>query len=145
MELFNGEERNSEFYKVCEKIKKESKVYMSVKEMTSKAVETPTVSFFICLHQINIIIMEQRCGKVPPKGIKGELHREIFKRYWELKKQNPCFSVNQIAKIIEEQPAPRFYMSKSTGESLFYKLFKIYSKKNAISNRNKFYNRVFNG
>jgi len=143
MELFYSEDRNSNFYKACEKIKKETEGYISVQDMTSKAVETPTESFYICLHQINIIIMEQRCSKPPPKGIKGELHKEIFRLYWEIKKQNPTLCVNQIAKMIEELPAPRFYMSKATGASLYYKLFKIYSKKNAISNRNNFYNRVF--
>jgi hypothetical protein len=143
MELFYSEERNTNFYNICEKIRKDTKEYMSVKDIASMAVRVPAESFFISLHQINIIIMEQRCGKTPPKGIKGELHKEIFKTYWELKKQNPSLCVNQIAKLIEEMPAPRFYMSNATATSLYYELIKSYSKKNAISNRNKFYNRVF--
>lgn len=145
MELFYIDERNSNFYKICEKIRKETKEYISVKDIASKAVKTPTESFYLCSHSIVIIIMERKCGKSLPKGIKGELHKEIFSRYWEIKKQNPSLCVNRIAKIIEEQhSAPRFYLSNATATSLYYELIKLHSKKNAISNSNKFYNRVFN-
>ena len=143
MELFYNEERDTNLFEICEKIRKDSKEYLSVKDITSMAVVSPCDSFFLCTRYIAIIITMQRCEKDIPKGIKGELYREIFKRYWEIKKQNPTFCVKKIARIIEEQPAPRFYMSRHNAMRIYYRLIKTNNKKNAVSNRNTFYNRVF--
>ena len=127
MQKFYKPERDKDFFDVCEAIRKETKDYQSVEDIAVKAILRPANSIFITQKHIACIIQEMRCGTHSFKGVTKLQNQELFNRYWELKKQNPTFSPNKIAKIIEEQKAPRFYISQKTAKSLYYKLLKCHT------------------
>jgi len=128
MELFYKPERDKDFYDICERIRKQNKEYQSVEQIASKAVHEEAQSFYLTQKQIVAIIQEMRAGvnkeRVREFPVKSELYNEIFSRYWKIKKESPEKCVNQISKIIDEQSAPRFYISEARATSLYYKLLK---------------------
>lgn len=125
MEKFYKPERDKEFFDTCEEIRGQTKDYQSVEDIARKAIVRSASCFFLTQKQIACIIQQMRCCRPPNYGvILKERDKEIFSRYWELKKQNHTFSVNKIAGIIEFQQAPRYYITYARAVSLYYELLK---------------------
>lgn len=124
MELFFKSERDKDLFRVYEKIQKETKGYLSVCKIAELAILHEAESYYITKKQILEIIQKLRCNPDYVPTIKQQLYKDIFKRYWELKKENPCLKTYAIAKLIETEKAPRFYVGVKHATSLFYKLLK---------------------
>jgi hypothetical protein len=121
-ELFYREDRDSDFFKACERVRGREP-NLSVSEITAKAILLPAKSFYLHRREYSSII--KRNGmKLPKNEIKKQLHQEILSRYQNLKKENPDMDVLEITKIITEQPAPRFYISRRRAEDIYYGLLK---------------------
>ena len=142
MELYYQQERNADFFRVCELIRKENKDYVSTSDIAKKAVYKNAEMFYLPANEIADIINRWKRGLefTVKSTAKQELYKEIIKRHKEIDTDGKMDCV-MIAKMIEIQPAPRFYITEARAVSLYYELLK--NNKNAISNRTKFYNRVF--
>ena len=121
-ELFYREDRDVDFFNVCERVRSEEKT-LSVSTIVSKAILKEAKSFYMHPREYSSIIRRQ--GKRFPKNeIKKALHLEILARYKRLKRENPHLDLPEIAKLIAEQGAPRFYISKRRAEDIYYGMLK---------------------
>ncbi len=124
--LFYEEDRNEDFLQACETIravKKDDGTYLSISEIASKVILKPAKSFYL-QQRIYIRIIRNNGEKLPKNEVSCELHKEVLRRAKEIMKLHPGYSPAKIAKILSEQEAPRFYMSESRAESLYYELLK---------------------
>ena len=121
-ELFYREDRDSDFFNVCEQVRIEHG-YISVSQIVAKAILKPANSFYIHRREYASII--KRNGSLLPRNeIKRLLHLEILNRFHEIKENNPDMCILDITKIISEQKAPRFYISQRRAEDIYYDLLK---------------------
>lgn len=125
--LFYLEERDNDFFNVCEKIHKEYRgSYISVRELTEKAIYHPAESFYILPGEI------MKLTKLISKGQKltsayqsrQELYTYIENRYREISQEDPTLKSHQIARIIYSERAPRFYISPKRALTIYYSMIK---------------------
>jgi len=126
MRLFYQQERNSDFFNACEKVRKQyGKDYISATEIAKKAIHTEAESFYLLDKEISKIIY-RFVGKINYGNTKSEAkkaqYKEIMRRYYELHYQYPQYNIPKIAKIIAGQKAPRFYITETRAALLYYKL-----------------------
>jgi hypothetical protein len=140
MELYYQQERNNDFFSVCERIRKETKGYVSVEKIAIQAVYNKAELFYLPAREIAKIIRGKKFDQNTKSPAKAELYKELKRRYELLNPQGKT-DCAVVSRMIEIQSAPRFYISESRAVNLYYQLLK--SKKNAISNSNNFYRRVF--
>lgn len=130
--LFYLNERNIDFYNACKKVRDKYKGnYLSVSEITRLAILTPAESFYLlpkeCIKIINKAINNEPINLRHESKI--ELHKEICRRYFQLSKENTELKPYEIAKIISDQNAPRFYISEKTAKEIYYKMVKDKKRK----------------
>lgn len=123
MKKFFYEERNAEFLEACERVRKRGRLYR-VADIASAAILEPAESFYLTTKQYVNIITRMRCSRTVPPTVLGELYVEVFSRYWAIKKESPRKSTSEIAREIDLQTAPRFYISEKQAVKLYYKLHK---------------------
>lgn len=135
MSLFFQEERDKDFLKACEKIRKDDK-FLSATDIAKRAANSPAPSFYLTIkgysNIINFIKKDKCCTTVKAKQ---ELYIEIRKRLEDIPNWRSVSSY-ELARMIDEQSAPRFYISESRAVKLYYNLL------NGIR-RNDFYSRNF--
>lgn len=135
MSLFFQEERDKDFLKACEKIRKEDR-FLSATDIAKRAANSPAPSFYLTIkgysNIINFIKKDKCCTTVKAKQ---ELYIEIRKRLEDIPNWRSVSSY-ELARMIDEQSAPRFYISESRAVKLYYNLL------NGIR-RNDFYSRNF--
>lgn len=127
MELFYQEERNEDFFAVCERIREENNKkdsYESVTQIAQRAVMCEAGSFYISPNWIEKIVNSVRRGKpfTARSGAKLELYRDVEKLYKQLYAENPRIRMREIIDRISDAPAPRFYISEARAVSLYYEL-----------------------
>ncbi len=138
MGLFFIEERDKYFLEVCDKIQKENK-FWSVSKVAKAALLTETFSFFLTIRGYAKIIHKLRkCEPYPSRSVKCEMYDEIKERVAEMPQD---ISVNEMARRLDTQTAPRFYMTENSAIQLYYNLIK---KRNEVHRRDDFYTRNFN-
>jgi len=126
MRLFYQQERNSDFFNACEKIRREhGKDYISVADIAKKAILTEAESFYLLDKEVSKIIY-RFVGKITFGNTQSEAkkaqYKEIMRRYYELHYQYPEYNIPKIAAIIASQKAPRFYITETRAMLLYYKL-----------------------
>ena len=118
--LFYEEERNRDFLQACEAVRKEEGARLTVSGIASKAIYKKAKSFYI--HQRAYMkIIRNNGNNLPRNEVSRQLHTEVLERAKEIMKQYD-YTPAQIAKILSEQQAPRFYISHARATSLYYKL-----------------------
>ncbi len=122
-ELFYKDDKNRDFLLACEAVRVESGYHMSVADIVSLAILRPAKSFYLHPREYSKIIKGSgRC--LPDNYLKRALHLEILRRHDEIKLRFPTLKTHEIAKIIENQQAPRFYISEKRAANLYYDLLK---------------------
>lgn len=120
--LFYEEDRNEDFLQACESVRKEEGS-LSISEIAAKAIYRKAKSFYI--HpRVYIKIIRNDGNKLPKNDVSRELHIEVLKRAKEIMSQSADYTPAQIAKILIDHDAPRFYISEARAESLYYQLLK---------------------
>ena len=123
MRLFYEEERNEDFFNVCESIRAGTSSYISVSDIVKQAVHCPAKSFYLSARACYMIIRGMKGNKPVPLS-KRELYGEVYSRYLELSGRYPDMPISRVARTISEQDAPRFYISAPRALNLYYKLLK---------------------
>lgn len=123
MELYFKEDRDKDFFKVCERIRKQNGDYVSVSDIALQAINQPALSFYLSDQRYSRIL-KQRGNKKTKNLIKIEMHRDIYEKFDSLSADNKNLSTKEILKMLSEIPAPRFYLSHSRATELYYELLK---------------------
>jgi hypothetical protein len=121
MHLIEQSERNKDFFSVCEKIKQSANKYLSIAEIAAEAIHHPAQSFYLSIGETGRLLRKP-VRRIPAGSAKQSLWLELAHRYRELHHQYPTESIEAIARRIELQPAPRFYMSPKYATRLYYQL-----------------------
>lgn len=132
--LFYQQERDQNFFEQCEQIRdsyNERNEYISVGEIARQAIMTQADSFYISERECAKIIYRAKQGikSYTKSEAKRALYEEIERRYHIIQEKHPDMLVPSIAKIIIEEPAPRFYITKARAVSLYYSLLNQPEKK----------------
>jgi len=140
--MFFREERDKDFITACENVRLQNK-HLSASAIAKKAIYTETQSFYLTTRELAKFIYKIRKG-FDVKGFECSvaLHCEIKKRMLIIEGHEKM-SANEIARIIDMQDAPRFYISESRAVQLYYECFKKQKKENELRHRFDFYNRNF--
>lgn len=125
--MYDRMQRDIDFYETCERIRQEHNdngSYISVSNIAVLAVNQPARAFYIsegrCSDIIQLIHNRQGARSLVP--VKEQMYREIEKRYKVLHAEYPTLNCTDLARVIIEQPAPRFYISEARAVSLYYEL-----------------------
>jgi hypothetical protein len=143
MYLIEQAGRDKDFFSVCEKIKNSAKGYRNIARIATEASLQPAHSFYLSVGEIGRLL-RKHIRQLPVSAAKRDLWLELARRYHELRKQFPNESVDAIARRIEMQPAPRFYMTPKYATRLYYKLLceeKLRNKKNCEKNRRLYHGK----
>jgi hypothetical protein len=127
MELYFKEYRDRDFFKLCETVRKEAASYLSVSQIARIAVQREAQSFYLSEREYVRIYRKTRLTPECKSRIKNEMYREIRNRFLKVKRENPGMNHFQIARIVGEQKAPRFYISEESAIQLYYRLLKQYN------------------
>lgn len=118
--MFFRDERDRDFLAACESVREANK-HLSASEIAKIAVYSPTQSFYLTTRELAKIISRIRKGEVVRKANKDsiDLYNEISMRISSIENSHlmPC---NVIARIIDSQTAPRFYISEQRAVTLYY-------------------------
>lgn len=132
MSLFFQEERDGDFLKACEAIRKENK-FMSASDIARLAAKTPAPSFYLTIKGYSRIInFIKKGGCCTTVKSKAELYLEIQKRI-EAVPNYMKLSSYELARIVDAQTAPRFYFSDSRAIKLYYNLLNGIRRNNFIA------------
>jgi hypothetical protein len=124
MDLYFKEHRDRDFLEVCETVRKETAGYLSVSETARIAVRREAQSFYLSEREYVRIYRKARLMPVCRNEVKNRMYGEIRNRFLKEKRKNPGLNHFQIARIIGEQAAPRFYISDGRAIQLYYRLLK---------------------
>jgi len=127
MRLYYQKERDRNFFEICESIRKDNHPdYVSVDTIARMAIAKEAQSFYLTTEIYARIINEVRCGclALVRNKTKKKLYLELWRRYIQIKRQNPQLNTTDCARIISEQKAPQFYISERHATNLYYKLLK---------------------
>jgi hypothetical protein len=120
--LIEQEERDKDFLSVCERIKRSAgRRYVSIASVAKEAIIQPAQSFYLSVGEIGRLL-RKNIHQLPVSRAKQDLWIELARRYQELRRQYPGESIDAIARRIEVQSAPRFYMTPKYAVRLYYKL-----------------------
>jgi len=123
MELYFKEDRDKDFFEVCEQLRKHNNEYVSVSEIALQAINKPAKSFYLSDQRYSRII-KQKGNRKTKNIIKIQMHKDIYEKYKFLSVKYPDLNNREILKLLSESPAPRFYLSHSRATELYYELLK---------------------
>ena len=122
-ELFYKDDKNRDFLSACESVRSEHRRHLPVANLVSLAIRKPAKSFY--LHPREYVKIIKAGGRyLPGNQIKRELHLEILRRADEIKSRFPNLKPREVARMIEDHEAPRFYISEKRAIYLYYELLK---------------------
>lgn len=137
------DERDKDFFNNCllvekelfEQVKQSTKnrrgYMVSPRQIFTSAILRPAQSFYLA-DALQILKIYKKAQQLPelPDTPRGALYADIRNEFSRLKQLHPDYSLLQIAGIIEDLPAPRFYISENWAQMLFYTYQrKYYGKK----------------
>jgi hypothetical protein len=128
MHLIFRLERDKDFLKVCEGIrKKHHPDYISVENIAKMAVMEEAQSFYLDITVIENVVyyfLKHKTHSIRHGKVKHDLYCEIYKRYLSYREQTGKANVAEFARMLQEQTAPRFYLSRRYAMNLYYNLLK---------------------
>lgn len=140
--MFFKDERDSDFLEACEKVRSENKT-LSVSEIAKIAVHLPATSLYLTTRELAKIVNRIRKGeKCSTYKSAGMMYDQIEKMMKEIP-ENENLSAYEIARIIDAEPVPRFYMSEARARMIYYDCLKNKRKENELRCRTDFYSRNF--
>lgn len=85
-------------------------------EICRQVAESPSCRFWVSERRAAIVISAMEAGRPVPcmTDSKRQMFAEIFRRYKQMRPCNPDMSVLELASIIVNQTAPKFYFTPRT-------------------------------
>lgn len=111
-------QRNAEIMRVYRQKIVEADV-IRMDDICRQVAESPSSRFWVSEERAAIVISAMEAGRALPcmTGSKREMFAEIFRRYKEMRPLYPDMTIKELAGIIVNQPAPKFYYTpRSVGQ-----------------------------
>ncbi len=92
-----------------------------------KLVNMPSKRFWVSAERASIVVSEIMRGKKPLLRMlptKREMYMEIYNRIIKLKEALPELSIYELAQIVVEEPAPKFYLTPGSAKVIIYRIKK---------------------
>lgn len=98
--------------------------YISMPEIFERVANTPASRFWVSEERAAVEMARMLAGKPfsRMRPNKREMFREIFRRFLKLREQFPEKSVYELASIVVNQPAPKFYLTARTVGEFLYRI-----------------------
>lgn len=108
-------QRNAEIMRVFRQKIAEAPV-IRMDEICRQIADAPASRFWVSERRAAIVISAMEAGRSIPcmTESKREMFAEIFRRYKELRPRHPDMPLIELATIIVNQPAPKFYFTPRT-------------------------------
>lgn len=108
-------QRNADIMRVFRQKLVEADV-IRMDDICREVAESPSCRFWVSEARAAIVISAMESGRAVPclTESKREMFAEIFRRYQVLRPLNPGMSILELATIIVNQPAPKFYFTPRT-------------------------------
>lgn len=98
---------------------------VGVEDVFKAMVERPARRFWVSEHRAAVVVGAMRCkGYSALRGMnreRREMYGEIYRRYIALMAEQPSLTLLQAVAIVVRQPAPRFYITASSGKVAYYR------------------------
>lgn len=122
--LFMRDEKNSDYYAICEYIRSVHSFYLSTKQIATLAESCPCPSFYVSDAYIKRLIWEMNTDRHIPSKFPHirDKHNEIYNRYKLMLSTHKDQLLSWYAMEISLQCAPRFYFDEDYATILYYKL-----------------------
>lgn len=124
-------ERNRDLFRAYRELL-ESSAHIELSELLEKVVNMPAKRFWVSEERAAIVIadMMRGCRNLHVGKNKMEMFNEIFRRALKVKAARPELTVYEIAKIVVNQRAPKFYLTTGSARViLFYEKKKWYEER----------------
>ncbi len=109
-------ERNAALMRVFRRKIAEASV-IRMDDICRQVAESPSPRFWVSVERAAIVISAMEAGSGLPPCLtqsKREMFAEIFRRYQSLRPRYPDKSLLDLAAVIVNQPAPKFYFTPRT-------------------------------
>lgn len=105
-------QRNSDIMRVFQQKLVEADV-IRMDEICKAVAESPSSRFWVSEERAAIVISSMEAGRHLPciTQTKREMFAEIYRRYKELKSRYPHKTIIELATVIVNQPAPKFFFT----------------------------------
>lgn len=130
-------ERNADIMRVFREKLAAAKV-VRMPEIFRAVADSPASRFWVSEERAAVVIASMEMGRELPAMTENRrlMFEEIYRRYKHMRRSNPKMSIIELATVIVNQPAPRFYFTpRSVGEF-------IYRIRNGYYDRNKTENQA---
>ena len=117
------EERNNDLRRAFRELAKTASKII-VPSIFKELVNMPSARFWVSEERAAIVVARIELGKplTRMRATKREMFMEIYRRYKELRKNNPNASLNSLVEIVVHQPAPKFYLAPGYAMKVFYNM-----------------------
>lgn len=95
-------------------------------ELMTKIVNSPSKRFWVSESRAAIVVSGMMKGYLPPNisRMKKEMYEEIFRRVLALRKKYPRRSIPELAAMVSQQKAPKFYLTPGSANVILHRIFK---------------------
>lgn len=133
------EERNNDLFEAYRNLL-ESARFIDRTELSIRIVNMPAKRFWVSEERAAIVISAMmHKGDMPHlTETKKEMFDEIYKRALLVREQHPTMSIYEVARIVVNQPAPKFYITPGSAKVIIY-----YKKKEWYEKRRKQLRHLF--
>lgn len=102
-------------------------------QVFSHVVNMPSRRFWVSAERAAIVISNMMRGDTLPnmRMTKREMFYEIYRRVLELQKMYPNKSIYELAFIVVQEPAPKFYLTAGSAKVIIYRIKKQWYEKKA--------------
>lgn len=98
--------------------------YIIMPDIFAKVAESPAKRFWVSEERAAVEISRMLVGKPfsRMRDNKREMFQEIFRRFLALRELHPKKSIFELATIVVNQPAPKFYLTPRTVGEFIYRI-----------------------
>lgn len=95
-------------------------------ELMMRIVNSPSKRFWVSEQRAAIVVSGMMKGYMPPNisPMKKEMYDEIYRRVISLQKKYPKKSIPELAAIVSQQKAPKFYLTPGSANIILHRILK---------------------
>lgn len=125
-----AEERNEDMMRAyMQEISRCDQIFLP--QVFNRVVNMPSKRFWVSAERAAIVISNMMRGDTLSnmRPTKREMFQEIYRRVKEIQKKNPKMSIYEMALMVVQQPAPKFYLTAGSAKVIIYRIRKQWYKK----------------
>lgn len=100
--------------------------HINIYEVAEEVANSPAKCFYVsetrALNMVRRMMKGEKLVRVLP--LRKEMYEEIYRRVKEVRVKYPEKSLRDVVEVVLDQPAPRFYLTKSSCLTILYRIFR---------------------